>query len=524
MWCDMDINMNIQKRFFSSIVLGLFFSVFIFSCSYFEDGTRKETFIAILDFDVINLDPIETNDLETSTVLCEIYEGLFKYDENLNPVPNLAEKWEVKDDVHYTFHLKKGVKFHNGQEMKAEDVVFSLERVINSTTLFYLFDFIDVDSLKIIDDYTISLSLIRATPTLLLSLCHTASYIVCKSASSTLASGHSSLVLQPVGTGPFKIVSIQEGNVVLERFDAYHGELPYFKFMQFKTNVRVNRRIAELEKGNADIICNLSVFEIETCEQNPFLKVMSTQGFAVEYLGFNMKQKPLDDVRVRMAIAKALDVELINKVTFNGLQNSATAPCAPGIPYSLAKECKVASRDVEGAKTLLFEAGYKDRLNLSFLIPESFERTEMASKIKEQLWRVGIDCEMEVLEWDDFLEKIDAGEAQLFLYGLIPDLPDPDNALRDYFHSSFVFSDGNYAGCEDEELDELLEAGRATLDEGIRKNLYTRAQERIMELVPAVFMYYEKLSIAMPKKYEGVSVSPLGYQFLAYAKPYVQED
>jgi len=516
--------MNMQKRFFSSIILVLFFSIFIFSCKYLEDGHRNETFIAILDFDVINLDPIGTNDLDTSIILCEIYEGLFKYDEKLKPIPSLVEKWELTNDLHYTFHLKKEVKFHNGQEMKAEDVVFSLKRAITSEGLYYLFDSVDVESIRAIDEYTVALSLVRTNPVFLISLCHTAAFIVCKDASTTLASGQSSLMMKPVGTGPFKIVSIQEGNVVLERFEHYHGALPYFKFMQFKTNERLTKRIEELENGRADIICNLNVYEIETCRKNPALKILSSQGFVVEYLGFNMKQKPLDDIRVRMAIAKGLDVDLINKVIFQGLHSSATAPCPPGIPYSLANKLQVASRDVEGAKTLLFEAGYRDRLSLSFLIPESFERTEVASKIKEQLWRIGIDCEMEVLEWNEFLTKMDEGEAQLFLYAWIPDLPDPDSSLRDYFHSSLVFSEGNYVGCEDEELDELLERGRVTLDEKEREKIYVRAQERIMELVPGVFMYYENLNIVMLQKYEGVTVSPLGYHFLAYAKPVLMEE
>ena len=514
--------MNVQKRFFSSILM-LCFSIVIFSCNYLEDRPREETFIAILDFDVIDLDPIGTNDIDTSNILCEIYEGLFKYDENLRAVPSLAEKWEVEDDVHYTFHLKKGVSFHNGQEMKAEDVAFSLQRAISSETLFYLFDSIDLDSFKIIDDYTISFSLVRADPTLFLSLCHTAAYIVCKNASTTLSNGQSSLALEPVGTGPFKVLSIQESNVVLERFDSYHGKIPYFKFMQFRTNERLKKRVAELENGNADIICNLNMLEIETCKQNPALKVLSTQGFAVEYLGFNMKQKPLDDIRVRMAIAKGLDVDLINKVTSNGLYVNATAPYPPVIPYSLANKRQVASRDVEGARTLLFEAGYQDGLSLRFLVQENFEITGMASKIKEQLWRIGIDCEMEVLEWNEFLTKMDEGEAQLFLYGWIPDLPDPDSALRDYFHSSVTFSEGNYVGCEDEELDELLEEGHSTLDEKLREKIYTRAQERIMEITPAVFIHYEQLNIVMQQKYEGVNVSPLGYHFLAYARPSIVE-
>ncbi|MGP1438834.1 MAG: ABC transporter substrate-binding protein [Treponema sp.] len=490
-----------------------------FSCSLFDSRPRDKTLIALMNFDVVSFDPIESNDNVASTVLCEIYEGLLKFDENLKPVLALAESMEVKRGIEYTFKIKKDVHFHDGSLLTAKDVKFSLERAIASDVVGYLFTSIVPNSIKIIDDYTIRFSLKMPNEGILMTLCHTASFIVSEKVGKLKISGKNALALEPVGTGPFKFIYAGEGVVELERFEGYYGKAPYFQFMQFKTDTRIPERIIDVETGKADVVCNVTLPEIKKCYQSDVLRLYSVQGFGVEYLGMNMRHAPLDDVRVRRAISKGIDVDLINKVTSNGLYESATAPYAPGLPYSITDRRKVIKRDVEEAKRLLFQAGYTDVINLRMVLAESFERSEMVSKIKEQLSRIGVNLEMEVLEWNTFLSTIQSGDADLFLLGWIPDTLDPDSALRPCFYSNTDAVNSNYVGCSDETLDALLDEGLATLDEGKRKEIYEAAQERIMELMPAIFLYVDKLALAMPRHYEGIIMNPLGYHFLAYMKP-----
>ncbi|MGP1415328.1 MAG: ABC transporter substrate-binding protein [Treponema sp.] len=491
------------------------FTLLCFSCSLFETRTKEQTLIALMDFDVTSFDPIESNDNVSSSILCEIYEGLLKFDENLKPVLALAESMDVKNGLEYTFKIKKNVHFHNGALLTAKDVKFSLERAISSKLVGYLFESIDISSIKIIDDYTIRFSLNEPNAGILMTLCHTAAFIV----NEEVGKLKSALVLEPIGTGPFKFVSAGEGLVELERFEKYYGKQPYFQFMQFKTDTRVPGRVADLENGKADVIFNVNIHEMRRCLQSELLRIYSIEGFTTEYLGMNMKRPPLDDIRVRRAIAKGIDIDLINKVTSNGLYESATAPYATGLPYSIANKRKATKRDVEEAKKLLFHAGHSEGINLRLVIPESFERSEMASKIKEQLSRIGINIEMEVLEWDSFVRVLQSGEADLFQVGWIPDTLDPDSAMRPCFHSSSDVKNGNYVGCADEILDRLLDEGVSTVDEKKRKEIYEAAQERVLELVPAIFLYADKLTLAMPRYYEGVVMNPLGYHFLAYVKP-----
>ena len=355
-----------------------------------------------------------------------------------------------------------------------------------------------------------------------MSLCHTAASIVSANDTKPKVDGKTSLNLEPVGTGPFKIKTITEGKIILERFDNYHGTLPYFRFIKFISEERTSRRLSALANGNADIICNISTLEIDECKKNTNLKVLSIQGFGAEYLGMNMRTFPLDNINVRRAIAKGIDVQLINQTISNGFYESASSPYPPIIPYSIANTRQIERRDVEGARQLLAEAGYPEGLNLTLTIAESFERMEMASKIKDQLWRIGINLDMKVLEWEDFLDEIVGDKLQLFLMGYSPDLPDPDSALCDYFHSASERENGNFIGCADDELDSLIEEGSSTTDEKQREIIYKKAQERIMDIVPAVFMYYDKISLVMLRHYEGVQMSPLGFQYLAYVKPILE--
>ena len=495
------------------------FGFLCFSCSFFDGRARDKTLIALMNFDVTTFDPIESNDNVASSILCEIYEGLLKFDENLKPVLALAESMDVKNGIEYTFKIKQNIYFHDGSLLTAKDVKFSLERAISSEVVGYLFNSIDPFSFKIIDDFTIRFSLKSPNAGILMTLCHTAAFIVSEKIGNLKVSGKSALSMQPIGTGPFKFVSTDEGLVELERFEGYYGKPPYFQFMKFKTNTRILERIKELETGRADVIFNVNLPEIKMCAKNNALRLYSVQGFGTEYLGMNMRHHPLDDIRVRRAIAKGIDIDLINKVTSEGLYESATAPYAPKLPYSIANKRKAIKRDVNEAKRLLFQAGYMDGIDLKLVIAESFERSEMASKIKEQLSRIGINVEMEVMEWDAFVSTIKNGEADLFQLGWIPDTLDPDSALRPCFYSSDNSNNENYVGLSDEILDALLDEGLATLDEQKRKEIYEAAQMRILELVPAIFLYVDKLTLAMPRHYEGVIMNPFGYHFLAYIKP-----
>lgn len=507
-------NVPMFKRFV------IFLFIFLcFSCSLFNERPREKTLIVLMNFDVTNFDPIESNDNIASSVFCEIYEGLLKFDENLKPVLALAESMDVKDGIEYTFKIKENIHFHDGSLLTAKDVKFSLARAIQSELVGYLFTSIDPASFEIIDDYTIKFSLKAPSAGILMTLCHPSAFIVNEKVGKLKVSGKNALSLHPIGTGPFKFVSASEGLVELERFEEYHGDKPYFQFMEFRVDVRTLERIKDVENGKADIIFNLSLSEFQKYAQNENLRFYTIQGLGTEYLGMNMRRPPLDDIRVRRAIAKGIDIDLINKVTSNGLYESATGPYAQGIPYSIANKKKTIKRDVEEAKRLLFSAGYIDGINLRLVIAESFERSEMASKIKEQLSRIGVNVELEVLEMDAFIAMLESGEMDMFQLGWIPDTLDPDSALRPCFYSRTDLKNANYIGISDVELDNLLDEGSLSLDEDKRKEIYEAAQERILELVPAIFLYVDKITLAMPRHYEGVIMNPFGYHFLAYVKP-----
>ncbi|MCR8969878.1 ABC transporter substrate-binding protein [Facklamia sp. 7083-14-GEN3] len=492
---------------FTLLLMGVFLLV---GCS---GGGSGETLTVAVSGDAISLDPIATNDNQSSHVMTQIYEGLVKINDEGKAEPSLAESFEQPDETTYVFKLKQGVKFHNGEELKASDVVFSLKRAIEAPNVKHLFDTIDIDSVKAIDDYTVEFKQTEPFSGILAALCHPGAYIVNEKAVNEAGNDYAR---NPVGTNAVKFVKwTKADSVEMERFDDYHGEKTEYKNLIFRVIPEPSNRVIELESGGVDIAYDISAIDLEKIEDNEKLQLLKSFDYGTTYLGFNIAKEPFNDPKVREAISYAIDIDSIVKAVFKGLGQTATGVMSPTLAYSISDEYEPRARDIEKAKELLEEAGYPDGFETSISTNENKDRIDMATAMKEQLSEVGIDVSINVLEWSAFNELIKNGKHDMFEIAWTADSPDPDTFLYPCFHSSAKGEGGNYIYLEDDMLDGLLEEARFSQDDEERADLYRQAQEHLMDITAWIPEHNKELTVGAQKDVKNIKLSPFGWYQLA---------
>lgn len=463
------------------------------------------------DADAISLDPMGSNDNASSKINLQIYEGLFDISGDGEVIPLLCETYDVKSDTEYVFHLKKGVKFHNGDEMKASDVVFSLKRACESPNVLHLFNTIKPESIKAVDDYTVSIELKEPFAGILNAFMHPGGSILCEKVVKE-AEANGGYGQEPIGTGPFKLDSWSKANAInMSAFEDYHGERAKVDKLIFKIIPEATNRVIELESGGADIAYEIQPIDIKKVEENDDLKLYQALDYGTTYLGFNTQKAPFDNPKVREAISYAIDMPGIIDKVWLGVGQVATNAVPPTLRYSIANEYKARERDVEKAKKLLEEAGYADGFACELATNERPQRVDMATIIKEQLAEVGIEVTVKVMEWSAYNDHLKNARQDMFEIAWIADTPDPDTFLFPCFHSSAKGEGGNYIYLEDDELDGLLEAGRKELDDSKRAEIYRKAQERIHEITAWIPQYNQEITVGANKRVKGLELNPFGY-------------
>ncbi|MDD7400985.1 MAG: ABC transporter substrate-binding protein [Eubacteriales bacterium] len=467
-------------------------------------------------YDAKSLDPVAVNDVASTNVMRQIYEPLIDIDNEGKVVQggaSLAESYEMVDDKTYRFKLYEGVHFHNGEELKAEDVAFSLERAQKSPQVQHIFGDIDVDTIKCIDDYTIEFSLKEVNTPFLTSLAHSGGYIVNKK--FVEEAGDDFGTTQVCGTGPFKFVSWSKNDrVVLEKFDDYHGEEPKLDGIEIIPMPQPSSRLLALEAGDVDMAYELAPMDLAKVEDNPDLDLVRIIENSTQYLGFNNEKEPFNDIRVRKAFAYVIDMPKIVEAVTSGLGQVATGPMGPNIKYSLSKDLEPHEIDLEKAKELMKEAGLEDGFKVTLSTNEKKERVDMAQIIKNMLEPLNVEVEIEILEWSAYLDALSNGDVEMFQIGWSPAVPDPDMALWAPL-SSFTIGEGaNFSRYNNPKIDELLLKGRSLEDGEEREKVYEEIQNIILDDQPWIFEYNQEASIGVNKNVENFHVTPFSYQSL----------
>jgi peptide/nickel transport system substrate-binding protein len=467
-----------------------------------SDDLEKDSFIMALPEDAQNLDPQNNNSLNSMRIVVNINETLTKIDDNGKVVPSLAEDWEVSEDgLEYIFHIKKGVKFHNGEELKADDVVFTFERAMASPFAGAVFG--PVESAEKIDDYSVKVKLKYQYVPFLTALTAPVSSIVNKEAVESKGDDYGR---NPVGTGAYEFVNWASGSqIVLKAFEDYHlGPAP-IKNVTYKIITDPSTAVVALQSGEVDAVINVPAIDIQSINNDPNLTLYETPSALFEYLGMNTSQAPFDNVKVRQAIAYALDKEGILMGVAEGTGVLANNQLIDSI-FGYTDEIKAYPYDVEKAKSLLAEAGYEDGFNAEIITVEG-DRKKIAQIVQENLRQIGITCEISILENVAYLDKAKKGEFDMFVTGWNTPAPDADLGLYFSYNSSMINA-MNYTRYFNEEMDDLLIRGRTTPDESERLIIYKQALELLHSDVPNVPIYYTKTNIAVNKDIKGVKAVP----------------
>ncbi len=405
--------------------------------------------------------------------------------------PGLATEWKMVDDLTWEFKLRQGVKFQNGEDFNAEAVKYTVDRLFMPNAVRNLYDFGDFSGVEIIDDYTINIK--TKTPDPLVPAKVFGLSILPPKYDQEV--GEDAFGMKPIGTGPYQVVEFTPGKqIVLEAFDGYWGTKPTVKRLIFKPVPEASTRLAELMSGQSDIVLSISPEDIPTIKANANLRVATTHGKRVPYVGLDLLPDGPDylkDVRVRQALNYAIDVQgIIDSILLGYGQRVATVfrPDMAGYDQSLTPY----PYDPEKAKALLAEAGYKEgdiTLKVSASDSTTTKGVEIGEAIAGMLQQVGINAEVNALSNQAIRDMYIGGQEAhkgdaLFLWNWGSREPDADSTL-----SGTLLSSGITSYVKDDKLDAMINEARTQMDQTQRAEKYKAIQQYIYDTCPVIFLY-----------------------------------
>lgn len=491
--------------------------------------SREERFGKVLIFgkskDAVKLDPAEVNEGESSAVTQNIYDTLVAFKPGTTAIaPSLAQSWKVSPDgLRYTFTLRQGVRFHDGTAFDAAAVKFNFDRQRDPKhpghhgVYEYWLNFFEpvVAGVAAPDAHTVVVTLKQVDATFLSNLALFSMGIV--SPAAILKYGKD-IVRHPVGTGPFTFVTwVPSQKIILDANPDYWGGKPAIDKLVFKPIPENSVRLLELENGSIHGMSGINPDDVARIQRHPRLNLRTGPGMNVGYLTLNMDKKPLDDVRVRRAIAHAIDKEAMVKAFFAGgtLGQAAKNPLPPSV-WGYNDDIRDYRHDPAEARRLLKEAGLPNGFKLTLWAlpvarPYMPQGQRTAEAIQADLKRVGIDVTITTFEWGTYLDKLSKGDHQAALIGWNGDNGDPDNFLYTILDADNARpgSASNYSFYRDPAVHKLLVAARRVAAQPARTKLYREAQERIHADAPLVPLFHSTQLVVFRKEVEGFVVSPM---------------
>ena len=456
------------------------------------------------------LDPHLTTDATSARIIVEVFGGLVTIDPDLNIVPDLAESWGISDDGRvYTFHLRPNAKFHDGTPVTAHDVQWSLERVTNPLTEApvadqYLGDIVGVkeklagdattiSGVRFIDEQTIEITIDEAKSYFLAKMTYPTGFVLDK---ENVEANPRSWFREPNGTGPFRLAEYVVGEtLVLARNENFHLGPPKLDEVELILSGGTSLLMYENDEIHlAGVgLADLDRLSDPSNDLYPELRT-APASFSVNYIGLNVNEPPLDDVKVRQALNLAIDKREIASIVLGDLVEPADGILPPNFP-GYDKGVQGYEFDPVRAKQLLGESKYGGDLAnippITITTPGSFgANVSLDMEVILQMWErnLGITAEFQQTEYATFLKDLHKGRFQMFDIGWIADYPDPENFLDILFHSE---STNNHTHYSNPEVDDLLMRARVETDTTARYHLYNQAEQMILDDAPWVPLWFD---------------------------------
>lgn len=506
-------------------IILLFSLIFVISCSKIDNKVDSnntkcaDMYVTAGIGDAIYLNPIFASDSASASINAYIYNGLLKYDKDLNLVCDLAESYQVsKDGLEIKFNLKKNILWHDGQNFTVKDVKFTFDRLIDENTRTpFSSDYLMVKEFKVIDDYSFVVKYLQPFAPILESWCIG---IIPEHIFKNQDINTSEFNRKPVGTGPYIFKKwITDQKIILEANPKYYEGHPKIKYYLFRVIPDQSVQFLELRTQTID---ELSLTPDQWNAYDSFFENYNKYrypAFSFTFLGFNLEKEPYNNVKFRQAMYYAIDKQDIIQGVLSGMAKSAQ-----GIfpPHSWAyKEVKQYEYNPHKALEILQEIGFsKDKDGTLLYKNKKFEITIITNQgnksrelsaqiIQEQLKKIGLKVNIRILEWSTFLNQyVNKKQFDALILGWNTAV-DPDQ--YSLWHSSQIGQGQyNFMSYTNKEVDDLLVRARTTFDRVKRIEYYHKIQDIMRDDPPCIFLYYPENMVCVHKRFKGVELAPAG--------------
>ena len=508
------------------------------------------TVVMLVESSPLNLDPRIGTDAQSERIGELIFEGLVRRQDDFTLAPRLAESWQIPDPLTYVFHLRQGVRFHDGHLLTSADVKWTLDSLLtgqvrSAKASAYRY----VATVEAPDAQTVVLHLKEPYAALLWNLSDGAFGVVeqgtggepghkpigtgqapaAGSAALPVGTGQAPAAgsaALPVGTGPFRYVSEQpDREVVLQRNDDYWGERAQIARVRFKVVPDATTRALELRKGSADAEINaLPADMLPVLERQPNLLIERSPGTAYQYLALNLRDPILRDVRVRQAVALAINRAPIIESLWHGMARPANSILPPQ-HWAYFAGAHSYLYDPAAAARLLDEAGYPvraDGVRLHLMMKTSTDETTrlLSAVLQQQLRAVGIALDIRSYEFATFYSDVTRGAFQLYsLRWVGGSNQDPDVFENVFDTASFAPKRANRGFYSNPEADRLIALGRRSVDIPTRTEAYHNLQAVLNQDLPYIHLWWADNVVVHTRRLTGLTISPAGnYDFLRTAR------
>lgn len=503
--------MIMKNKMGKLLCLILLSALLLSSCSKSKEN-KMSIRVGITD-DIVSLDTAGTKDILSETVGRCVFSTLYTFDENLALTPCLAEKAEQVSDLEWVFTIRDDAKFQDGSPLTASDVKFSINRAMTAGQLADQ-SLQVIDSIETVDDTTIRFTTKEVMANLPTLFVRTSTSIMSEKAMADPAYD----VNKPVGSGPFKVIERVEGKEIqLERFDGYFKGKAKTPLLSFVVEPSEPNSTASLLNGNLDVLYRVSANEADYLKLNDTISLYQVDSTKTELLIFNPNVEPIQNVKVRQAIAYAIDKQNIvdNVLSGYGRVQSSMIP-APLLGF---ENFNGYSYDTEKAKALLAEAGYPDGFTFTVLTFDS-QRKKLMEYLKLDLDKVNIKLNYEFLELADYLDIVEQGTQMGSVMSWTSNA-DPDSTLTQLY-SKNGHPTVNQSGFSDPRVEQLLQQGRMETDGEKRDEIYKQANQIIAENYVAIPLYQPAVLVAARKEIGGVQINAQG--IFGYESLYLTEE
>lgn len=523
--------MKIRESYYGRIVILMSFAFFMVMSAINAFAQKDSQLIMVITPEAPTLAAYLSTAQPVGQVASKVYDGLLEYDFNLKPIPGLAQSWEVSPDgKKITFHLRKGIKWHDGKDFTSNDVKFTFEQVLKKYHPRGTLTFEALDNVGTPDDYTAVFNLKVPAPYILIALSSYESPIVPKHLLEGTDIRSNPLSNNPVGTGPFRFVEWIRGQYIrLDRNkDYWKPGLPKLDRIIVRFISDASTITAVMETGEANVVGfgKVPLNDLKMLKKNPNV-VVTTKGYemlsSVDVLSFNTKRKPFDDVRVRQAVSYAIDRNFVINAIHQGYGRLATGPLNSNYKSKGYYTDNVTNYNlpngVEIANKILDDAGYKrDANGIRFEIvhdatPYGEQWRRLGEYVVQVLSKIGIKATLRYEDTPTWLRRIYTDYDFFLTSDSLSNFGDPVIGVHRMYHTNSIKPGTVFVNCSrwsSPETDAIMDAATVELDETKRAELYKTLQKKLVDAAPVVWVMESENTTVHSSQFKELIISPLG--------------